>query len=931
MDRRTTAFWVIFLATAAVNITWWTVLQFTSPHDTGWNFWFNAAYAVPFLLSALALGWLAWGWHTRRHLDAAPIGYIAVGLAAHGIAQLIWTYYNVALNVEVPEVSVADLFYMFAVLSQITGFAKLVTHRLEVGKRPSSWMSLLSASVGLGFLLALSWFLVFVVFASETGFITNLNTFLAFLSVIRAILILINLYRAGHAAFRPFFFTFFVSAVFIGVADTVYSVLNFTGAYWNGDISDGFYMIGALVAFYAVRFVPVSGDHSIADQGFGPRRLAVFFPLAVFLLGLMIAARAGEFAFENSHKETIAQVESETYEMAELLEERLASKLSDLSMLVEFIKYDEDLSDEEFRAFTSAVSMGPGDEVRFAFVDPDGRIAFSRDSQYLGHDFSSDPIIWPLINATRQRNAAVYSGPIYLLDGTPGFLIYTPVVRDDVYLGAAAMAVPMVDLQNVFPKLQHIELRLMSEGIYVSSDGMSLMDSRGRRIDSEGNIEREITAVVSEGEDESFALTISVGPTTWTLIGIPLPSTMSQLYSEPLTVTFIVIFALTTLAGIMFLVTSEQSRLSAVLTERTADLRAKVAELAQSKFYLDNISDAVLVAGKDGSILYANHAVAGVFGVAAEGILGNSVWPYVLNELVLHKETVMESLASHGRWEGEFVVSTDRAAPRDIFLTVVPLLDAAGAEIGQLYIARDISERKEVERAKTRFVSLVAHQLRAPMTHMRWMVEQLLGSTRLPKSAQEQLHALERLVVAESHLVGDLLNMSRIERGVLKLTTETVPVAHLISDALGPVRDLAKERRMEVRVAPIDRGLTIHVDREKISEAIRNVVDNAIKYSPEHSTIRISATARPSEVTISIEDQGSGIPEEMWDHLFDIKTTEVAASGGSTGAGLGLFLTKKFVEACGGTIRFDTSSRGTTFHITLPRGKTGLPGKHKNG
>jgi signal transduction histidine kinase len=212
----------------------------------------------------------------------------------------------------------------------------------------------------------------------------------------------------------------------------------------------------------------------------------------------------------------------------------------------------------------------------------------------------------------------------------------------------------------------------------------------------------------------------------------------------------------------------------------------------------------------------------------------------------------------------------------------------------------------------------VAHQLRAPMTQLRWIVEQMLEEKKIPKAFEGPLAQLQEIVLAENQFVGDLLNVSRIERGVLKLEKKAVPVTRLLEAIITPLRQAAQARHIKlVLTKPLD--ASVYVDEEKTVQALRNVVDNAIKYSKEWTSVSIGATASAGQAVITIADQGPGIRSELRDKLYEIKTEISPDATSTTGStGLGLYLTKKFVDAMDGSVDFKTGSKGTTFVIHLP-------------
>ncbi len=216
------------------------------------------------------------------------------------------------------------------------------------------------------------------------------------------------------------------------------------------------------------------------------------------------------------------------------------------------------------------------------------------------------------------------------------------------------------------------------------------------------------------------------------------------------------------------------------------------------------------------------------------------------------------------------------------------------------------------------FVSLVSHQLRLPLTQVAWGLESALGEKRLPKDARKVLAETYGIAARSAKLVSDILNVSRIDRGVLKLNTETVLVSELIEETIAPLQLAADEAGVRLDVV-CPKGLSVCCDRIKAAEAMRNIVDNAIRYSREKRTPVAIEASLPDDgqVRITISDQGAGIPPDEQASIFE-KSGAGSGKGVSEGAGLGLFLSKNFIELNGGELTFETSTEGTTFIVKLP-------------
>lgn len=235
---------------------------------------------------------------------------------------------------------------------------------------------------------------------------------------------------------------------------------------------------------------------------------------------------------------------------------------------------------------------------------------------------------------------------------------------------------------------------------------------------------------------------------------------------------------------------------------------------------------------------------------------------------------------------------------------------------------RDSTRRKEVEQLQHDFVSIVSHELRGPLTAIKGFVRTLLlKSDRLPPDAQMQfLATIDEQADRLNQLVEDLLNVSRIDTRRLKLSIEEVDVPGRIEKLVGQFRGKWGDREIILEAdpsLPLIRG-----DASKLDEVFINLIDNAVKYSPNGGSVKVAMHLAEDHVEVSVEDSGIGIGPEDAARLFEkfhrIATPETRDIGGT---GLGLYIVKNLVEAHGGVI-FVTSARGvgSTFTFTLPIG-----------
>ncbi|HET7567511.1 MAG TPA: ATP-binding protein [Gaiellaceae bacterium] len=234
-----------------------------------------------------------------------------------------------------------------------------------------------------------------------------------------------------------------------------------------------------------------------------------------------------------------------------------------------------------------------------------------------------------------------------------------------------------------------------------------------------------------------------------------------------------------------------------------------------------------------------------------------------------------------------------------------------------------VEELRRLSALRADFVSLVSHELRSPMAAV-------IGAARTLQDRWRQLTADQReaflaLIGDETsrlaELVGDVLDTSRIEAGTFSYRFEDVDLRRLVADAV----ETAGVAQQEVRVvASVPDALpAVRGDRERLRQVLGNLIDNAVKYSPEGGEVRVSASTENGAIRIAVSDEGPGIPEEQQARIFEKFGRADVAGGSKPGTGLGLFIARSIAEAHGGTLEVSSRpSSGATFTITLPAERT---------
>jgi two-component system sensor histidine kinase KdpD len=232
----------------------------------------------------------------------------------------------------------------------------------------------------------------------------------------------------------------------------------------------------------------------------------------------------------------------------------------------------------------------------------------------------------------------------------------------------------------------------------------------------------------------------------------------------------------------------------------------------------------------------------------------------------------------------------------------------------------DISGDKALDRMKSTLIAMASHELRTPLASIKGNISSLLAQdVQWDAEAQREfLQAALKDTDRLSAFVTDLLDLSKIQSGLFKVRHEACSVKMLVNNALDDVRG-GLAARMQIDV-PTELPL-VSVDPPRIEAVLRNLFENALKYSPAQSPVWLSAERHNAQVLVRVSSQGAAIPLQYRSHIFEpfyrVEQEEQTLPSAS-GAGLGLAICKGFVEAQGGRIWLETDVRGNTFVFTLP-------------
>lgn len=330
-------------------------------------------------------------------------------------------------------------------------------------------------------------------------------------------------------------------------------------------------------------------------------------------------------------------------------------------------------------------------------------------------------------------------------------------------------------------------------------------------------------------------------------------------------------------------------------------------------------SNHVILTDHDGRILFANQAAIDMTGYTFEEMQGQTprLWGGLMQDstykktwVSLKKGVAVKKAMMNRRRDGTLYT---------VIATITPILHKG------VYIATEenITTLREIDRAKTEFVSIASHQLRTPLSIIKWYVEMLTSGDagKLTSDQDKYLQEINKGNELMIELVNSLLDTSRLELGTFVVNRESTDIIQTVKDVIEEQRIKIDEKKQKLSFSAEKNIPTVQMDQKLLRMVAQNLLSNAIKYSPEKGEIKVNFSMKGSkDILITISDNGYGIPANQHDKIFSkffradnvrLKSTE--------GTGLGLYIVKLIIDNYGGKIWFESEeNKGTTFYVSVP-------------
>ncbi|MFA6294904.1 MAG: ATP-binding protein [Candidatus Paceibacterota bacterium] len=380
-------------------------------------------------------------------------------------------------------------------------------------------------------------------------------------------------------------------------------------------------------------------------------------------------------------------------------------------------------------------------------------------------------------------------------------------------------------------------------------------------------------------------------------------------------------------------ITAKKLKISYETLENKVLERTKSLEMARAKeeSILLSIGDGLMATDEKGNIIFINKTAEKLLEKKGEHVVGKKFFNAIPLEdekgilIPLDKHPVNMVLTAGAKTAAlptAYYKPKDRVRfPMAIMVTPVVLNKKT---IGTIKVFRDITSEREIDKAKTEFVSLASHQLRTPLSTVNWYAEMLLVGNigELNATQKKYLDEVYRSNQRMVELVNALLDVSSLELGTFVIEPESTDVCELARNVIHEQKPQIDARKIKFRFVCEKHALLLQADPKLLRMVIQNILSNSVKYTPEGGKVRLSIKSAGTEnILIRISDTGYGIPKKQHNQIFSkLFRADNVRDKDTNGTGLGLYIVKSIVEKSGGKIWFESpeENHGTTFFVSLP-------------
>ena len=341
----------------------------------------------------------------------------------------------------------------------------------------------------------------------------------------------------------------------------------------------------------------------------------------------------------------------------------------------------------------------------------------------------------------------------------------------------------------------------------------------------------------------------------------------------------------------------------------------------QQEAVFNSMVEGLLLLDQSGRIRLANDAFGALFGVAAD-VRGKTI----MEALRLHELAELSDFLGTEKQVSGFELKLTGPPERWLQINGAGIFSGAGERHGTMLVFHELTRLKQLESARKEFVANVSHELRTPLSLIKGYVETLLDGARdNPEVAVKFLQTIDRNAERLKLLIEDLLTLSQLESGRVKLDLQQVALRPAVEEVFADFKSRADARSVKlIDEAP---DLNVRADAGRLEQVLGNLIDNAIKYGRAEGSVTVGARPTGGEqVEVFVRDDGPGIPPEALPRVFErFYRVDKARSREQGGTGLGLSIVKHLVQSHQGRVWAESQlGQGATFYFTLPRDSEGL-------
>jgi two-component system, OmpR family, phosphate regulon sensor histidine kinase PhoR len=352
--------------------------------------------------------------------------------------------------------------------------------------------------------------------------------------------------------------------------------------------------------------------------------------------------------------------------------------------------------------------------------------------------------------------------------------------------------------------------------------------------------------------------------------------------------------------------------------EKNMSLEAIDKSQSRLKTVFSCMAEAVVITDTDGVVVLHNPAAIKILEIETDPFIGKPLAASIRDRTAIHMiNEAMEKVMAVTREFAPGAISR-----KYLRAYCSPVTNEQGVVIGSVTAFEDISTLKEIDKMKSDFVAMVAHELKAPLASIEQMIYALqIGCEHEATNSCNALH--KRMTTRTKdllRLIENLLNLSKLESGTVIFNLEPIRGDEIIRDVIDIARPQAESKKITIHYSPCEDDWLFNVDYDHMRTAIMNIVSNSIKYTPDGGTVTLKTELAGGFVNFKVQDSGIGISKEDLPHIFDrFFRVKGKATRHITGSGLGLALVKEVVEAHQGYIEVNSTPQvGTTFVLSFP-------------